>query len=170
MVIPLVFEKEKVLGGQEIVFMVGQYSGGSGAHLTLIHPWLNISNSFSMYGLLLHSNFIPLPAKLRGLRDDIATKVWRVLMSQLPWKLLVSPPCIISSCTHNFTYRGCREISQREWQVLGTEEKGDLLQIIWRWCLQGTREQTEGLTWHPKFSKEANHLLPFLLKQSIRKT
>ena len=38
-------------------------------------------------------------------------------------------------------------ISQREWWVLGTGEKGDPLQIIWRWCLQGTRMQTEGLSW-----------------------
>ena len=71
---------------------MGQYSGGSGTHLTLIHPWLNVFNSFSTYGLPLHTNFITLPAKLRGLRDDIAIKGWRVLMSQLPWKLLVSSP------------------------------------------------------------------------------
>lgn len=155
--------KEKVLGGREIFFLVGQCSGGSGTHLTLIHPWLNVLNSSSTYGLLLHSYFITLPAKLRGLRDDIAIKGWRVLMPRLPWKLLLSSP----TCLHYFqlcSQLHIERMQERQKSLLhfsstsckenggfwAQGKKGDPLQIIWRWCLQGTKVQIEELSWHQK--------------------
>lgn len=127
--------KEKILGGRETFFLMGQYLGGSGTHLTLIHPWLNVSNSFSTQGLLLHSDFITLLEKLRGLRDDIAIKGWRVLMPQLPWKLLVSSPARLhyfQLCSQLHIERVQEQqqslrhfyILQREWRALSTGEKG----------------------------------------------
>lgn len=65
---------------------------------------------------------------------------------------------------HNFSSTSCKE-NGKSWVL---EKKG--LQIIWRWFLQGSRVQTEGLSWHQNISKEVNHLLPFLSKQSMRKT
>lgn len=179
---PLFRVRRRSWEARKFFFLVGQYLGGSGTHLSLIHIWLNVLNSLSTYGLLLHSDFITLPAKLWGLRDDITIKGWRVLMPWLPWKLLVSS----STCLHYFQLRSqlhiervqarqknlhhfsstsCKE-NGRTW---ASREKGYPLQIIWRWCLQGTRVQTEGLFWHQKISKKVNYLLPFLLKRSMRK-
>lgn len=156
---------------------MGQYSGGSGTHLTLICPWLNVSNSFSTYGLPLHSDFITLLAKLRGLRDDIAIKGWRVLMPRLPWKLLVSSPTRLHyfQLCSQFHMQKMQErqksschfssISRKENGEFWTPgKKGYPLQIIWRWCLQRTRVQTEGFSGHQKIPKEENHLVTFLLE------
>lgn len=149
---PLFRVKRRSWEARKFFFLVGQYLGRSGTHLSLIHIWLNVLNSLSTYGLLLHSDFITLPAKLRGLRDDITIKGWRVLMPWLPWKLLVSS----SACLHYFQLRSQLHIERvQESQKslyhfsstsckenggsLAPREKEYPLQIIWRWCLQGTR-------------------------------